>query len=352
MFKMFQNNSKDITKSNKRDPLDMRPVAHSIVEKTLHRMDLAKKENNPKPTILIIGEIHPIPTHMVTQILVIKELKEQNINFALGMEEPHNSVHSSFINFAYKENEEYDKHRVSGGIKHKNRDGVYSLKTSVGINTYLYANLSHKILRQFALDQNISTKFNDAARDGNNLSHNDSLTKHFITKNHPGGHSITLVNKDGMHIRNNIITYNALNHATRKQAELYVQTCGLSHIAGETNMLAHYKYEHSLSALFKDESCPIIVAPLLINHYINNYMERWHFQDHEIVSNLNTPSKAIIYNAFTFAKYREQSYLNKVLSASGLDTDMYNMDDKINQYQQEMQQHFIQWKSDFQFNRP
>jgi len=338
---MKNSSEKIIAGKDTGEGIDLRPIANEIVRKTIQRMKLAHKESQKQPTVLVLGEQHQTASHMVVQMLVLKKLKESNVNFVIGTEDEHNFISEVFDHYTQRKVTGSARKHVSKKIADNDMDGKHSLSAFIGIHSEPGADLSHKTLYSFILNSGISTKFNDAVTkwDSYNLDMNDKITNKITKKIINTKKPIDATKPNGMYARNSIMVHHALSHAEANKAKLYVQICGTSHVLGDFDDKAPYR--QSLTALFKKAACPVVAAQLsyLAIRTPNNAHKS--LSKNEVIWGIDSPNNTFVGSD----NPDEKEFLRKTLKASGLDPEICELNDEIKAHRTKMHKVFGRWKS-------
>lgn len=229
----------------------MRPQAEQIVERAAAMLRDADPE---KPAILLLGETHSMPAHMLLHIVVMEKLRERGIPFTAALELPHDSV---FKKFALHTGRLAERGLIAP-LAARDPAGQYALRTAAGWQPSV-AELSHQVLWDYMRQRQVATFFNDAAWISLKLDLRDPETARFKEQG-AAAPVMSAFAVEGVRLRNRIMADKLL-----KPSGLVVQICGSAHIYG--NRLPFRPYEDSLVAMLKAADCAVLAAPYISHPY-------------------------------------------------------------------------------------
>lgn len=238
--------------------LDMRPFARAIVKKTQNIID---KNKTGIATVLMLGETHSRPAHVITQLLVLEELAQQGVDYTVGIELPYDTVFKAFARETGRIN---DRHLIDD-IHALDPNGKLALRCAA-LYQDTYGPQSHRMLWYHLQDRNIPAFFCDASwspyrvdvRDPNTINIARTVLQRDIM-------TLPLTSVDGVRVRNTIMSRFLQAHALRDEVPLIVHLCGSAHIYGVKNPL--HPYDFSLTKMLDDMDVPSIGAPFLVKDY-------------------------------------------------------------------------------------
>lgn len=241
------------------DPCDLGPairILTDVIEEELDRLD------PEEPLVILMGEGHSLPVHMMLQIGVMKHLaglrdadpEDSSRNFVMASEMPFNNTavlvqREDTYGLDIPENLKYR-------IQEHDPDGHLGLEAIITKNPVNNAPRSKERVFQTALQYEIPTVFNDAARkeiDGNTcLDLNDPQLANAVPEE-SRDMNVPLDSPLGYALRNRIMMKRAFEFAHKQTARIIFQACGTNHLFGVENNEA--KYSHSLASQFKAAGC-------------------------------------------------------------------------------------------------
>lgn len=218
---------------------------------------LAEKPDNDKPLFVVLGEDHFVAAHQVLHMLVLKKLADLNpaLSLAVSLELQHNTLSKVF------------NHSAPGAeITEPLNDpgGVNSLRAQIATVRTFGADLSHKMSQCFLLKSGIPVHFNDTAvkfEDKISLDITDDPTQQAVkTIPHDDpDDEIEALSETGFYIRNYFMVKNAQRHADRTDADIHIQICGESHVAG---YVFNHPYSKSQTSLLNQDGCHVLAIPV------------------------------------------------------------------------------------------
>lgn len=235
--------------ATQRTELDARPKLAQVMSAI--RAQIAEATPD-KPLVVLMGELHDLPTDVMLQQMIIEEFKKlpeaKGKAFAVGIEMPHNYLYQQLLKVT--------KGDLPVGIgpylEHIDVDGQRTLRIMAATTLQYLSPLAHNNFYSWLITNNISTGFNDAARtaDQQYIDASQETTASYVPASMRRTR-IELESAKGALIRNTMIVGNAKYHIGKTKAAVYFQSAGLRHVFGSTTM--GVSYDISLDAMFKKE---------------------------------------------------------------------------------------------------
>lgn len=237
---------------------DMRNTARQLLD----RVETVVAGNaTGKPVVLLMGEIHNQPSHVIFQQLVMREARARGLSFTVAMEEPHNALG------------DYIKDNLCLKVPDALIDdpslcdpaGDMSLLASLASSMPDHAPRTHRNMWAYCLHGGLKTVFADAAHDGAHVDMSDTMTAKYAQslgidtqKKH---HALS---PDMMLLRNTMMVDFSLAHAGRAKENFVFMLSGAYHVAGSKAVPFLYpdaSYETSLHTLLARKG--VMVIPVL-----------------------------------------------------------------------------------------
>lgn len=266
------------------DPVDVSDYVDLLVQRTMDR--LKGKPDDGKPLMVLAGELHDNPYHQIIKIMMIERLKEQGVSVSVGIELPHDHIYKGFA-------EEYEKkvQRTLAVPRAKaltrfndDPDGKKSMTSIVGNLSFATSDQSSKTFMKFLMDNKISTQFNDAAKIDETVIISNGMQQmmqreSYLDKDDPVTDrvmgelgflvrdGITPVSIKGMTARNGVMVKKIIEHADRTKPQVYIQSCGMTHVAGGPTPHGPHPFKDSLAGMLKDDGYDVLAMPLFSSNY-------------------------------------------------------------------------------------
>lgn len=308
------------------NPYDLRPAADVILQAIDQR-----RKTLPAGTKLVVlmGEIHVMPTHLELQHMVISRLHNRGENFTVNFERQHNNwATSACKNMDFKAAQ---KLKAPGYCY--DPDGRAALSATMTFVQPYFSPISNKSIWAFCYSRNIKTAFNDVEKkrtpQHSYLSMDDPLTARvateYLEERDPDlcgkQHEIETSSPSGMAIRNRVMAHNALDHARVHNAPLILQSTGAAHVFGAIVENRNYCYQDSLSAVFEREGAAVLPVFITVRTYhygLNHYGLNILPQDARSLLPQSVVIDGLAKDAFDFFwSIRERAFLKKIHAASG-----------------------------------
>ena len=163
-------------------------------------------------------------------------------------------------------------------------DGKKSMSSIVGNLNFATSDQSSKTFMKFLMDNKISTQFNDAAKIDEMIvvtnGYQQRLEREsYLDKDDPVTDDvmrglgflvrdgITPVSIKGMTARNGVIVKKMAEHAQRTKPQVYIQSCGMTHVAGGPTPSGEHPFKDSLAGMLKDDGYDVLAMPLFSSNY-------------------------------------------------------------------------------------
>jgi hypothetical protein len=246
-------------KTLNRDAQAVISSAHAAAQEIFDRrlaLDRAGKQD--LPLIVIAGERHTQPAHLVHHMLVLKALMQTEPT-AVAWESSHNRLEKTFEEVAGRPPDARQKARL---IK-ADRAGDLSLKDLLAYDAGKDAPYAHKVLQSFLLRRGVPVQLVDTAFTANDLldsadpSTAESLRACFGNAASRRQHH----SPAGLWARNHHMVEKTLEFVQDIQPRILVLMCGTAHVAG--NRTTRDPAYHSLAALFKEQGLPVLAMPVV-----------------------------------------------------------------------------------------
>ncbi|PZQ48642.1 MAG: hypothetical protein DI551_01350 [Micavibrio aeruginosavorus] len=303
------------------NPYDLRPAADAIMDILHTKMQRVAPE---KPIVLLMGENHAAPAHILLQKLILSRLLDEEYEnptqtFAYGLELP-NEVNQNTLKNIYgltlAESRKLLGSEEGLGVQCAFLHTKYSAETTAtrdDVKLFLYYN---KIACGFHdLDsRDIQIKDGDQAYVSVVLNNSNARSSRYINELYAkhGRSQINSIDNIGLHIRNRAIVDDVLETLEKNKKKLYVLSCGALHVFGSSNQ---FSYRFSLSALFAKagiETVSVIPAKYVAWHEALPKQAARHAQDSVLIAGIDTPPSGCAYK-----KGVERGLMHRIDQESG-----------------------------------
>lgn len=265
------------------EPPDLRPYVDMIVNKALDRIQQADFDAN-KPLMLLVGEHHDNTYHAIIKMMVLDRLQKEGVSIAFGLEMSHDSVYKTFAD-AFED--KMDRTLVIPRDEalrrfNKDKDGQKSLATCVTDFNFASADQANKTLMRYTLTKGISSQFNDASKTSDielvagprgmmkrrvgKLDLDDPVTREAVKQEKSLHNAPEPASIKGMTARNRVLTAKLIEHSQRERPQIYVQSLGMTHVAGGPTPEGLHDYKYSMAAMLKDQGYEILAVPMFGQH--------------------------------------------------------------------------------------
>lgn len=241
-------------------PFDLRPQVRQMTDAIDHQARLRADQ----PLVVLIGEYHDMPSHKITQLMLLKSLLSSAgpSALAVGLEHSHN-----FLEFMMRHRMNINLPPVlRGKVSTADQTGQRTLKSALAYADPVMAPVATHTFLDFCLSQNIRTRFHDAAMSEamDYLDVTDRATEILIQKNTSGPfpRKIDPLQAEGIRLRNIMIADRATAHIRETRVPLYVQVCGMLHLLGDRQ----WGMEHHDSLTARFEAAGMNVMPVILYH--------------------------------------------------------------------------------------
>lgn len=290
--------------------------------------------------MLLIGETHNQLSHLVTQVLVIEKLKNAGANFCVGLEFSHDHIFKAYSKFTEKDWRHWDRNLVDS-IKSRDPSGQQALKSMILFQDSV-AKYGHQVIWNQLLTNGIASQPNDAAwaslEEASRTDLRDPLTLYYATELFPEGKfTLPLTSKDGLLLRNHMMTDQAQEFALQQDKDIHVQLCGSGHIHGTSR--PSRPFSDSLCALYDAQSIPFLAAPLINTDDENNVAADYSLSDENLIKDLALP--------FTIPK-NEEADMNALLHQYGLSRYIIDASKIQRDIKQDFSARFANWEREIQ----
>lgn len=211
-------------------PTDIRPIVDVVLsEQELLAINL----DSTKKIVIVVGEVHNFQSHLILQMLLVREMyKRYGRGLAVGFEIPSNILKL-----------------LEGGFFKRSPHTAADVFNTAVIRGSAEA---RKHLLKICMDLGLSWSFNDmeARLQGRKVLINADIAE-----------------------RNLNIVKNTVRHIQRTNARVYIQTCGISHLWGVSDLdsfkqkkrgFLKTKKAESLSELYRKEGFQVL--PLILEY--------------------------------------------------------------------------------------
>lgn len=264
------------------NPGDLAPAADIIVNAIHEHMASGMPATPENPQVVIMSESHDTPSHLLLQAAVLDKLAQwrdeapadENRSFLFSIEQPYNRLAEwsagvpELIDIApsrYADHLEYDSHgRLS------NRMAMYRLDHQMWQTP---SKLARHFLFQTCWENNISTRFADAARQGHILDFNDPVLTRIADRIHydRSAYENTLTaGENPLALRDAVMIERSLGAAKKLGMPLVIQQCGSAHLFGRESAS---QYKRSLTRSYKDalarSPLPVFLSGLRVGNITN-----------------------------------------------------------------------------------
>ncbi len=310
--------------SAKIDPYDLRPFTKAILQKIEDELtDLP----SGTPLFVVVGENHNKPAHRVLLKHLIANLFDRQLEnptqrVSIGFEYARDFI-GQLLHTANSplSPEDLDKLIAS------DPDGQKALKLMIANQSDMTAAaISERSLKLFLYFNEISFSCNDIRRGM------------FFTPK-------TLENPDIIYERNRTLAENAMLHAERSKAKIYIQHCGQMHVFGKSNQhdpgADIYPYEQSIASILQTAGASVL--PVLLD------------DDPRSIAAIPQPAQSQADNAFFIQGLAndyvfnplqppyETDVLKKIVTASGGDVLLWKGTEQKKLLKKEIKQQIPHW---------
>lgn len=296
------------------NPKDLRLPAYAIMAAVNWLLDRLPSST---PIVILVGEHHEITTENQAPLAILSAFKKAGLKekFAIGFEKPHterykiqdreNLEREADAYKAFRQSDLFEPIDFSNYEKnhlHYANKQMFFEKNLVKENISIEADPDgQKMLKlcfkhiamygamnpvlKFCYQHNVSVSFNDIASDqdyldcGENeasklfsiVDQSDGLSREMIQRYAPHLINETIYRSSeapemdmiaGIMLSNRTMVHNAMAHIKRSQAKIYIQHCGLAHVAGDAHFLkgvtVNLPYKESLHRYFTQAGCCVI----------------------------------------------------------------------------------------------
>lgn len=239
------------------NPYDLRPALDAV------QAEIERRTQGGRKLVVLMGERHDAPAHVALRQSVIERLLTSSSPIACGLEREHDLL-AVIIEGAFQ-------HPLAEGLRDAlcalDRDGQNLLKAYKVAMRAVESPVTDKNFMNFCLAEEVSMRVNDVAMSralapgGERRRCLDTTApamQDIIRSHAPAlqGQDVTFVSAEGVHLRNRLIVERVLEHMNDSGAQVYVQSCGNSHIYGDR--FGHKPFAQSLSALFNQAGMDVL----------------------------------------------------------------------------------------------
>lgn len=227
-----------------------------VVKRILdRRAEMDRAGLHDQSLIVLAGEIHPVPSHLVHNMLLIEGVRRVDSSVGVAMELPHNRMTRIFSETASPQAIELLEMQDSGHL-----EGALSLKAELGFSKYSVSDYTRFLFFLMLLRSATSTQFTDVAYRTNSYCIDNKDPS--VIKSYRACNALPfigfLANKNtGMKIRNHHMAEITTDFIGSKKHRIVFLTCGNAHIAGFDSFFGP-RAEHSLSAEFRRRALPFM----------------------------------------------------------------------------------------------
>lgn len=223
---------------------DVRPKVAQILNAIKKQLAAATPD---RPLVVVVGGNHALPADAMTMKFLLEDFAKlpeaKGKKFAVGLDRPHNYLQKT-LDIATRGEVPAG---LSSWLEFLDINGQNALRVTTGISRQETSPMAHNALYAYLIEQNISTGFNDAARDGEFIDANVPGTARLLP---PGwrGTPVSAKSGAGQNQRSMIMAYNGKYHMSIKKPDVYFHFGGFGHVFGDASMGTDYP--HSLTAQF------------------------------------------------------------------------------------------------------
>lgn len=241
-------------------------AAKAILER---RAALDKQERRDEPLIVLAGENHHAPSHLIHHMLVIDKLAKSGETLSAGLEFEHNILAEAFCEY----NEAPYDPDIAPVIAEQDKDGRHALSCLFAAFNSPSADFSRHILQSYLLGKpDIKICFADTACRGDYLDRDEPVTRHHMQK--VLGRTSRFIHysvPEGMSIRNSQMSDIFGQFARRHKSRIAFQMGGYAHPAGFVSgrkLTTHdHLFKDSLAAYYKRDDLPVLIMPILSDEF-------------------------------------------------------------------------------------
>lgn len=298
------------------------------------------------PTVvLLLGETHPVSSHILTHMGVCQALLEKGFSVFVGLEVPHNKLAEVF---------EFSR-KVPLPSSFSDHENIYSAKAYIASEFPSYAPVTNMAEMQYLLShpargRSLKFDFIDMAQTREDtLDIRDAPTSSVVrslrhTLHKHNIHNIETTSEDGVCLRNSFMFDRIRARIEQDQPDFYLCHLGLCHVAG--HLEEGFDYDESIHGLSSEyEDMTVIAAPLWSKNYSPDHMPDDHgLSDENAILDLFIPDR------FFGSDYEdsdsEKVFLAEALRALGLPLDLIDVDYFKATYQKELAAKADQWEGE------
>lgn len=236
---------------------DLRPALDVI------QTEIERRTQGGRPLVVLMGERHDAPAHIALRQSVIERLLTSSSPIACGLEREHDLL-GAIVESTFQ-------YPLTGELRDAldvlDPDGQNMLKAYKATRKAVESPVMDKNFISFCLAEEVSVRANDAAASWalapggvskRCLDMADLATCKILQRHAPAlqGKDVTFISAEGVYLRNRLIVERVLGHMNDSGAQVYVQSCGNSHIYGDK--FGHKHFVQSLSALFNQAGMDVL----------------------------------------------------------------------------------------------
>lgn len=230
-------------------------------------LDLAGKRD--QSLFVIAGEYHPVVSHTIHHMLVLKHLTGIYNDVAIGYECSHDVAKDAMLHLKSNEIDDEQAIKIFESKKHSSKI------TLQGALAVCNGSLLATRFLQFAMCEDIPLEFTDVSYDDKGiLKKNDRTTQRSARKSlgllRLNFENIKHISREGMRVRNHHMVERASEYIESHRPRIFFQHCGNGHATGIP--LSGDFYKESMAAYAKKKGLPIFVMTIKDDNSGLNYM--------------------------------------------------------------------------------
>lgn len=309
---------------------DLRPIAEKIADRVVAKRNLATGKKSP--LILVLGENHSMPAHIMTSMMVIRRLQEKGFCLAVGMEQSANLIEESFSRYSRLV---YARDRMPISYPQ------LALKKYI-IDERRAAPISSSILGIDLLTRKIPVFFTDVSQ----YSQAIHLTEPEVAavceemglrKDEP----VECESPQGIALRNTLMVQRASNHISRLQnLDIFVIVCGSNHMAGSRTQHQIIPYDRSIAQLLIARNYEVLAVPFQASDWCKDNLPPEHgLNSDNSLLDIQPPENSF----YRSDQAAELEFLRIIFTASGLQRALLHHETNKDTCQHDVIRQFNQW---------
>lgn len=231
-------------------------AASLAAEAALARRETLDREGRRgDPLVILAGEQHSMPTHIVFHILLLESLRVKEPALAVADEIEHDLLAAAFARRSSGQIEPWQKRQLAA----LDTNGHLSLKALVAWNNFKCADHSNAALYHYMLRRGLPSFFSDVALDENNrIAAAEPSTRASIRACFArAAAGLDPEEREAIKIRNHHMATKIAGYAQQASPRIIFQRCGRGHVAGSAAG-EDCPGAESLGHMLKEKDIPVL----------------------------------------------------------------------------------------------